>query len=158
MQKWIIIIVIFIILIITTIIVLNVDIETEYTPETEIEERDLRKTIISLFFKSNDGNELVKESRLIDSKNLLISPYDEVIKMLISGPENSNYKRCISENTVVLDTKLEGDCLVINFNNEFLNNISDENEKKLAIESILNSLSQFTEINTIKILVEGNEI
>ena len=50
MQKWIILFVIFIILILTTIIVLNVDIETEYTPETEIEETELRKTIITLYF------------------------------------------------------------------------------------------------------------
>ena len=50
MQKWIIIAVIVIILILTTVIVLNVDIETEYTPETEIEETELRKTIISLYF------------------------------------------------------------------------------------------------------------
>ena len=63
MQKWIIIAVIAIILILTTVIVLNVDIETEYTPETEIEETELRKTIISLYFLDKNTMELVKESR-----------------------------------------------------------------------------------------------
>ena len=66
MQKWIILFVIFIILILTTIIVLNVDIETEYTPETEIEETELRKTIITLYFINKDTKEMVKESRLIE--------------------------------------------------------------------------------------------
>ena len=112
MQKWIILFVIFIILILTTIIVLNVDIETEYTPETEIEETELRKTIITLYFINKDTKEMVKESRLIDSKMLIINPYEEVLKMLISGPENTIYQ----------------------------------------------SLKEFTEINSIKILVENQEI
>ena len=41
MQKWIILIVVCVILIIGTVIILNVDIETEYVPETEIEEMSL---------------------------------------------------------------------------------------------------------------------
>lgn len=158
MQKWIILCVIFIILILTTVIVLNVDIETEYTPETEIEETELRKTIISLYFQDKTTRELVKESRLIDSKELIINPYKEVINMLISGPENSNYERCISENAKVLETKLEGDCLIINFSNEFLEGVADETQKNKVIDSIYQSLKDFTEVNSVKILIEGNEI
>ncbi len=158
MQKWIILFVIFIILILTTVIVLNVDIETEYTPETEIEETELRKTIITLYFLDKNTNELVKESRLVDSKILIIKPYEEVINMLISGPENGNYERIIPENVRILETNLEGDCLVINFSNEISESIADENTKVKITESIYQSLKEFTEINSIKILVEGQEI
>ncbi len=158
MQKWIILFVIFIILILTTVIVLNVDIETEYTPETEIEETELRKTIITLYFLDKNTNELAKESRLVDSKVLIIKPYEEVLNMLISGPENGNYERVIPENTRVLETKLEGDCLVINFSNEISESIADENTKVKITESIYQSLKEFTEINSIKILIENQEI
>lgn len=158
MQKWIILFVIFIILILTTVIVLNVDIETEYTPETEIEETELRKTIITLYFLDKNTNELAKESRLVDSKVLIIKPYDEVLNMLIAGPENSNYERIIPENTRIIETKLEADCLVINFNNEILESMKDENKKVKIEESIYQSLKEFTEINSIKILVESQEI
>jgi len=158
MQKWIILFVIFIILILTTVIVLNVDIETEYTPETEVEETELRKTIISLYFQDKNTKELVKESRLIDSKELIINPYEEVVNMLISGPENSNYERCISENVKILETKLERDCLIINFSNELSENIADEEQKKKVVDSIYQSLKDFTEVNNVKILIEGNEI
>lgn len=158
MQKWIILFVIFIILILTTVIVLNVDIETEYTPETEIEETELRKTIITLYFLDKNTKELAKESRLVDSKILIIKPYEEVINMLISGPENGNYERIIPENVRILETNLEGDCLVINFSNEISESIADENTKVKITESIYQSLKEFTEINSIKILVEGQEI
>lgn len=158
MQKWIILFVIFIILILTTVIVLNVDIETEYTPETEIEETELRKTIITLYFLDKNTNELAKESRLVDSKILIIKPYDEVLNMLINGPENGNYERVIPENVRILETKLEGDCLIINFSNEILDSIADENKRVKITESIYQSLKEFTEINSIKILVENQEI
>ncbi len=158
MQKWIILGVIFIILILTTVIVLNVDIETEYTPETEIEETELRKTIITLYFLDKNTGELAKESRLIDSKELIIKPYEEVINMLINGPENSNYERVIPENVKLLETKLEADCLVINFSNEILESMRDESKKVKITESIYQSLKEFTEINSVKILVENQEI
>lgn len=158
MQKWIIIAVIFIILILTTVIVLNVDIETEYTPETEIEETELRKTIISLYFVDKNTKEIVKESRLIDSKELIINPYDEVLNMLISGPENANNERIIPENTRILETKLEKDCLIINFSNEFSEGLTDEEHKNKVIDSIYQSLKEFTEINSIKILVNNNDL
>lgn len=158
MQKWIILSIIFIILILTTIIVLNVDIETEYTPETEIEETELRKTIITLYFLDKNTGELAKESRLIDSKELIIKPYEEVLKMLISGPENSNYGRIIPENVKLLETKLEADCLVINFSNEILDSMTDEIKKVKITEAIYQSLKEFTEINSVKILVENQEI
>lgn len=158
MQKWIILFVIFIILILTTVIVLNVDIETEYTPETEIEESELRKTIITLYFINKDTKEIAKESRLIDSKMLIINPYEEVLKMLISGPENSNYERAIPENTKILETKLENNCLVINFSNEFSEGLTDEVQTEKILDTIYQSLKEFTEINSIKILVENQEI
>lgn len=157
MQKWIILFVIFIVLILTTIIVLNVDIETEYTPETEVEETELRKTIITLYFIDKETKEIAKENRLIDSKELIIKPYEEVLKMLISGPENSNYEKAIPEGTNILETRLEGDCLVINFSGEFLKDV-EESQRNTAIETIYQSLKEFTEINSIKVLVESNEI
>lgn len=157
MQKWIILGVIFLILILTTVIVLNVDIETEYTPETEIEETELRKTIITLYFVDKNTGELAKESRLIDSKELIIKPYEEVLNMLISGPENANYERIIPENVKLLETKLEADCLVINFSSEISDSMADENKKVKIEESIYQSLKEFTEINSIKILVENQE-
>lgn len=158
MQKWIIIAVIFIILILTTVIVLNVDIETEYTPETEIEETELRKTIISLYFVEKDTKEIVKESRLIDSKELIINPYDEVLNMLIIGPENSNNERIIPENTRILETKLDKDCLIINFSSEFSEGLIEEEQKNKAIDTIYQSLKEFTEINSVRILVDNNDI
>lgn len=44
--------------------------ETEIVPEGEIENIDLRKTIISLYFQDKESKSLKIETRLIDAKDL----------------------------------------------------------------------------------------
>ena len=149
MQKWIILIVIAIILIVGTIIVLNIDIETEYVPETEVSQTALRKTIITLYFRNKENGEIDKETKLIDSKLLLRDPYQELLNILISGPENQNLEKLIPEGTKILETVFENGCVTINFSNEV--------KKVQAIYTIFETLTELTEVNDIKILIEGEE-
>ena len=157
MQKWIILIVIAVIAIIGVFIVMNVSIETEYIPESEVEETELRKTIVSLYFKDKTTGELVKETRMIDSKELLKNPYNALVKMLIDGPENTNYEKTIPEGTSIIDTTFESGCVNINFSKEFSENIETA-KLQASINSIYQTLRELTEVTSIKILVEGVEI
>lgn len=155
MQKWIIFIIILVIVILGVFIVLNVDIETEYVPEAEIEEQDLRKTIISLYFKDSQTNSVVEETRLIDSKELLKSPYETLVKLLISGPENSNNVKVIPDNVNLLDVKFENGIVIVNFDGEF-DNLKQE-EKDLVFATLYNTLTKLTEVTNIRIIVNGND-
>ena len=157
MQKWIILIVIAIILIVGTIIVLNIDIETEYVPETEVSQTALRKTIITLYIRNKENGEIDKETKLIDSKLLLRDPYQELLNILISGPENQNLEKLIPEGTKILETVFENGCVTINFSKEFIENSIDEVKKVQAIYTIFETLTELTEVNDIKILIEGEE-
>lgn len=157
MQKWIILIVIAIILIVGTIIVLNIDIETEYVPETEVSQTALRKTIITLYFRNKENGEIDKETKLIDSKLLLRDPYQELLNILISGPENQNLEKLIPEGTKILETVFENGCVTINFSKEFIENSIDEVKKVQGIYTIFETLTELTEVNDIKILIEGEE-
>lgn len=154
MQKWIILGTVILIVIIGIVIVTNVDVETEYIPESEIEEVELRKTIVSLYFKEKETGEIVKETRLIDSKELLKNPYEKLISMLQEGPQNGNLESILPENVSILETKYESGCVTVNFNSEF-SNIED---KSKIIEAIEKTLKELTEVTQIKILIEGNEI
>ena len=158
MQKWIILISVFLITLLTVVVVINFNIETEYVPETEIEDKELRKTIVNLYFQEKETKKIVKESRLIDSKNLLKEPYLELLKMIISGPENNNYECVIPEGTNVKDVKLDGDVVTINFSNEFVEKSVDDTQRYNSVVTIVKTLTELTEINDVKILIEGEEI
>lgn len=162
--KRIIIILVFIILIIGIItgvylIVKNKNTEkemTEYTPQEEISEEQMRQTMVSLYFKNDNG--LIPEARLIDVKELINNPYEKILNMLIQGPKNENLKKTIPEGTKINRIEKEGENLIIDFSSEFIEkHIGGELEEKLTIQSIVKTVTELTEINGIKIKINGED-
>ena len=130
----------------------------EYTPQAEITEEQERQTIVSLYFPLKDGDGLSPEARLIDIKEIINNPYEKLINLLIEGPKNEKNRKVIPENTKLNKTYLENDCVVLDFSAEILK-YSKENkmEKENIIKSIVNTLTELTEVNKVKILVDGKE-
>ena len=130
----------------------------EYVPEEEITEEQLRQSIVSLYFLDTQTNELVPEARLIDIKEMMSAPYENLVNLLIEGPKSEKSVKLIPDNTRLLQNNLEGDCLVLDFSAEFLNyDKEDEKGKENLINSIVNTLTELSEINEVKILIDGKE-
>lgn len=130
----------------------------EYVPEEEITEKQLRQTIVSLYFLDKQTNELVPEARLIDIKDMLSNPYEKLVNLLIEGPKNEKSSKLIPDNTKLLQNYLEGDCVVLDFSSEILNyDKQNEKTKKNIVDSLVNTLTELAEINKVKILVNGSE-
>lgn len=129
---------------------------TEYVPQEEISQEQMRTTIVNLFFEK-DG-ELVNEARLIDVKDLINNPYGVVLQLLLDGPKSEEYKKIIADGTKINKVDKKGDILIIDFSNEFIeNHEGGELKENLTIQSILKTMSEFNEINGIKIIIEGEE-
>ena len=130
----------------------------EYTPQEEISEEQLRKTIVSLYFVSKETKQVVPEARMVDIKEIINDPCDKLVNLLIEGPKNEKQEKVIPENTKLLKSYMEGDCVTIDLSAEFLNyDKSDEKAKENLINSIVKTLTQLTEVNKVKILIDGNE-
>ena len=130
----------------------------DYTPEQEITEEQNRQTIVSLYFISKETKELEPEARLIDIKEIINDPCDKLIKLLIEGPKNEKQERLIPENTKLLKSYMEQDCVTLDFSAEFLNyDKTNEKTKENIINSIVETLTQLTEVNKVKILINGEQ-
>ena len=130
----------------------------EYTPEEEITEEQNRQTIVSLYFLEKETNELVPEARLVDIKEIMNTPYDKLVNMLIEGPKNEKYTKLIPDNTKLNKTYKEKDMVYLDFSSEFLSyNKEDTSVKQNIIDSLVKTLTQLTEVNSIKILIDGEE-
>lgn len=128
----------------------------EYVPEEEITEEQLRQTIVSLYFKNENG--LIPEARLIDVKELINNPYEKIINMLLEGPKNENLQKTIPDGTKINKIEKQGENLIIDFSEEFiLNHSGGEEKEKLTIKSIIKTVTELTEINGIKIKINGEE-
>ena len=134
----------------------NVDEYQDYTPEEEISEQQMRQTKVILYFANSETGELEAETKIVDANLLINEPYKQIMNWLIKGPESSNLKKLIPEGTALHDIKVEKSCAIINLSNEFLNYETEENKIKI-INSIVNSLTNLKEINSVKFLINGEE-
>ena len=136
---------------------INKNKKPEYV-EYEISDEQERKTMISLYFVNKTTRNVEPEARMLDVKTLIKDPYTVIINMLIDGPKNENHDNVIPEGTMLIGTSLEGDTLKVNFSSEFVeNHIGGKEEEQKTIECLVNSLTELTEVNSIKILINGEE-
>ena len=126
----------------------------DYTPQQEISDEQNRQTKVTLYFENTETGELESEIRLIDANTLIKEPEKEIINLLIKGPQSSNLKKLIPDGTVVHDVKVKNSCAEINVSNQFLE-FGDEKNKLKIINSIVNTLTNLKEINSIKFLING---
>lgn len=133
-------------------------IPTEITPLEEITDEQERQTMISLYFINPETNTLVPEARRVDAKTLLESPYKTLVELLIAGPKNNKLQTAIPEGTKVNKAELKNDMLVLDLSKEFVENQNDDIDKvSLSIYSIVNTLTELNEVNSVKILIDGEE-
>lgn len=130
----------------------------DYIPAEEMSQEQLRKTIVSLYFPDKEQKNLIPEARTIDVKELLKEPYETLINLLIEGPKDEKLERSIPEGTKVKNVKLQDNNLTIDFSKEFIENHEGGTQKESnTIYSLVNTLTQLNEIDSIKILIEGQE-
>ena len=157
MQKWIILGVVVVLAILTTVIVFNMEIETEFVPEVEASNETLRKTNVSAYFKNKASNVVEKENVLLDSKNLIKDPYNEIVSILINKPENENLVSIFPDGTAMPEIYYEKGVVTVDFkeNSELLKEEISVDE----IKQVLNdALKQFTEVENVVVIVDSKEL
>lgn len=131
---------------------------SEYTPQEEITDSQLRQTIVSLYFNSKDTNTLMPEGRAIDVKELTKEPYLTLVNLLIQGPKNEKLEKVIPDGTTVNKVEFKNGVVCIDFSKEFVENHQEGVEKESkTIYSIVNTLTQLNEVEAVKILIDGKE-
>lgn len=144
---------IYIILIITILILISIFMILKYrggdsSPQITTEE-------VLLYFSTRDALYLKAESRTVEGENI----YLETVKELIKGPDSSSLNRTIPDEVKVLDIDINEGTAVIDFNMKLKeNHWGGSTGERMTVYSIVNTLTQFENIDHVKFLLEGEEI
>lgn len=131
---------------------------TEYTPQEEMSDDEMRKTIVSIYFKNIETNTLVPESVCIDVKELSENPYMKLMNLLLAGPTNDKLECPLPEGTKVNKAYLKGNTVFVDVSTEFIKNApKGVEEESIIIYSIVNTLTELNEVNGVRILINGEE-
>lgn len=115
---------------------------------------------VSLYFAkyTETDSYLVKETREIKVDE---SIYKKVVEELIKGPVSSDLYPTIPSNVRVNSVELSDELAIVDFSREIITNLDEiphsSTTETLAIYSIVDTLTEFKEINRVKITVEGKD-
>ena len=112
--------------------------------------------VIQLYYGSEGNEDIVFEERQVTFQQC-DDRYKVVLEELIAGPEDETLVANIPADTVVYGTIKQKDALLVNLSSEF-NNFGGSIAEIVAVGSVVNTLTQFEEINRVKILIEGEEL
>ncbi len=130
----------------------------EYIPQEEITDEQLRQTVVTLYFLNIETGELMPEARKLDAKELVKEPYKILIELLMQGPKNEKMIKLIPNGTRLNGIEIKNDCLYIDFSNEMINEQKlGKEQEELIIKSIVNTVTELKEINSVRILIDGKE-
>lgn len=110
---------------------------------------------VNLYFSDSQAMYLVPEKRKIPQTTSLAR---QAVIELIKGPENSNLYPTIPEGTQVNELYIAGDIAYIDLSEEiFKNHPGGSSGELMTVYSIVNTLTEISQIKGVQILVEGNE-
>ena len=134
----------------------NIDEEyQDYEPQEEISNEQFRQTMVKLYYLNKDSKELMAEIKMVDANILLKNPYGVLFELLMQKPESDKLVKIIPEGTKINNVFFEAGCVTIDVSQEFLNFDSNEHKYQI-INSIVNTLTELNEVNSVKFLVDGN--
>ncbi|MEG6523272.1 GerMN domain-containing protein [Desulfotomaculum sp. 1211_IL3151] len=105
------------------------------------------KVKITLYFANENADALVPVEREIDKPN------DMVIALVNELNKPEKYAAVLPQGTELIDYKAEGDTLILNFNQAFVN-LQGSTGELITVNSLVNTLTELPQYKSVKLLVE----
>lgn len=110
---------------------------------------------VLLYFSDQEAMYLEAETRRVAADNIFYNTLNE----LISGPKRDSVFRTLPEEVEVKEISVSENVAIINFSKNFIEqHVGGSTGERITVYSIVNTMNQFDEIDSVKFLVEGEEI
>ena len=110
---------------------------------------------VVLYFANEDGT-LEEEQRTIPKQEGLARA---TVNQLISGPNDENLLPTLPSSTILEDIDISNGVCTVDFSSDLMTDMpDDQNKQKLALYSIVNTLTQFDTVDSVRILVNGQAL
>jgi hypothetical protein len=109
---------------------------------------------LSLYFQLPDGSGVRREKRVVTMTDLGVAR--RAMIELIAGPQTASLGRAVPQETKLLGIRVEGSICYVDFSSELRDNHwGGTTGELLTIAAIVNTLTEFSSIDKVQILIEG---
>ncbi|GAB6179761.1 GerMN domain-containing protein [Desulfotomaculum defluvii] len=105
------------------------------------------KVKVTLYFANDNADALVPVEREIDK------PSDMVVALVNELKKPDKYAAVLPQGTELIGYKAEGDTLILNFNQSFVN-LQGSTGEFITVNSLVNTLTELQQYKKVKLLVE----
>ena len=113
---------------------------------------------LTLYFAESGANGLVAEKRTIEVEEPDQLP-SLIVQELIAGPVNDSLYPTIPPETRLISVKLEAGTAMVDFSQEIISkHWGGSTGETMTIMSLVNSLTELSEVDRVQILVEGEVV
>ncbi len=119
----------------------------------QVDQQDAAEyVVVSLYYVDATGQSLVSEDRKIVKTEGIAR---QTLQELFKGPENSEYSSVVPEGTKLLDINIKEDGMCIVDLSSEVRQVKDEQQEKLVVYAIVNTLGEFPSISSVTFLIDG---
>lgn len=114
-----------------------------------------QEEMIVLYFPDSSRRYLVRETVAVDAVYAADKPRC-IVQQLLSSKEGGQSASCIPEGTELLGITVENGICTVNLSSQFSENLEQSfASERMAVYSIVNSLTELPEIDTVDFLISG---
>ena len=129
--------------------------EEETTEEEPGEQAEAEEITINVYYSDQMAEYLIPESKIISSKNKYIDSLYELMKK----PIDSSLTPLVPDTTIINSVTIEEGNAKVDFSQDFLDDrFASDTVDRLLVGSIANTLTQFSEINSITLYIDGEKL
>jgi germination protein M len=134
----------------------DIDEGTDTGDEAEdVEEVKNSEIAINVYYLDTMGEYLVGEARIVLSENKYVDALYELMKL----PVDSSLYRLVPDSTKINSIVVEDGLAKVDFSKEFVEDrITSDTEDNLLIYSIVNTLTEFPEVNSVSFYIDGEKL
>lgn len=125
-------------------------------PKIDLSKQDVETIAVSLYFGNASASGLATEERNIEKVEGVAR---RTVEELFNGPVNTKeYSNVFPEGTRLLDINVRPDGICIVDLSGEVSQVENEQQEKLMVYAITNTLSQFPSIERVKFRIDGQEV
>ena len=129
---------------------------SDYVSEVSGSQGHVKEARFCLYFAAKDGSGLVRIYQTIHYPETE-SMAEVVVRTLMQGYPSDKYKPVVSQDTLLKSVSVNDGLCQLDFSKEFLNKI-DGQDFRLNVYGIVNSLTELSDIQRVRITVDGKLI
>jgi germination protein M len=129
--------------------------EKEDNDKEESEEVEAGDITINVYYSDDMGQYLVGETRTISTENKYVEALEELMKL----PADSSLHRLVPETTKINSVTIENSLAKVDLSEEFIEDrFQSDTVDIMLIYSIVNTLTEFHEVNSVSLYIDGEKL